>query len=210
MIAIPQEEYIHLTSMQRLSQPQAQKMSQLTQQYEQQTHIQDPYKHLVVQASTLEEMKDLKEKIRQDLSLGTPKPYRNRALSLFRSVEPVIKFNERGEMLRADGQAIEASRAEDLIQHAVRDRRRPFTPTGWDEFVKGLKSHNIPRAMLNRATLDELEGRPILKAKRKSYPLTPPPTKRRASPPLSALRVIKKKKRRPSLRYPPTEFLKDF
>ena len=130
MIAIPQEECIHLTSMQRLSQPEAQKMSQLAQQYEQQAYIRDPYKHLVVQGSTLEEMKDLKEKIRQDLSLGTPKPYRNRALSLFRSVEPVIKFNERGELLRDDGQAIEASRAEDLIQHAVRDRRRPFTPTG--------------------------------------------------------------------------------
>ena len=210
MIAIPQEEYIHLTSMQRLSQPEAQKMSQLAQQYEQQAHIRDPYKHLVVQGSTLEEMKDLKEKIRQDLSLGTPKPYRNRALSLFRSVEPVIKFNERGELLRDDGQAIEASRAEDLIQHAVRDRRRPFTPTGWDEFVSRLKRHNIPRAMLNRATLDELDGRTILKAKRKLLPMTPPPAKRPSPLPLSALRTVKKKKRRPSLRYPPTEFLKDF
>ena len=129
---------------------------------------------------------------------------------MFGSVEPVIKFNERDEMLRGDGQPIEASCAEDLIQHAVRGRRRPFTPTGWDEFVSVLKRHNIPRAMLNRATLDELDGRTILKAKRKLLPITPPPTKRHKLLPLSALRTVKKKKRRPSLRYPPTEFLKDF
>ena len=63
--------------------------------------------------------------------------------------------------------------------------------------------------MLNRATLEELEGRTILKAKRK-LPLTSPLAKRHKSPSLSALHTIKKKKRRPSLRYPPTEFLKDF
>ena len=60
-----------------------------------------------------------------------------------------LKFNERGEILGKDNKAIENSRVEDLIQHAVRDRRRLGTPTGWENFVQTLKAHNVPRSLLN-------------------------------------------------------------
>lgn len=200
MIAIPQEEYIQLSSVQRMSQPEAQKMVALSNEYQQQASIPDPHKQMILQGSTLEEMKNLKEKIRQDISLGTPKPYRNRALSLFRSLEPTIKFNERGEMYGDDDKPIDYSRAEDLIQHAVRDRRRPFTPTGWGEFLSLLRKHNIPKAMLNRATLDELEMKPKTDKVSRKRKMVEPPF------PLTKM----ERKRRPSSRYPSTEFLKDF
>ena len=60
--------------------------------------------------------------------------------------------------MKDDGSAIESSRIEDLIQHAVRDRRRPFSPTGWNYFVSLLKKHNIPRSSLNLETLRELQA----------------------------------------------------
>ena len=207
MIAIPQEEYIQLKSMQHVNAPEAQKMGELAQVYQQQqTQIKDPHEQLILQGATLDQMKDLKEKLRQDLSLGTPKPYRNRALSLFRSIEPHVKFNERGEIYGDDDKPIEHSRAEDLIQHAVRTHRRHFTPLAWDYFLNLLKKHNVPRSILNRDTLAELDVPPPRKpksvAKRLSFstPYTSPPLKRRKSQRL----------RTPSSRYPSPDFLKNF
>ena len=203
MIAIPQEEYLHLSSMQNTQQPLTQKMTQLQQEYQQQPiYSKNPYEQMVLQGSTLEEMKALKEKIRNDISLGTPKPYRNRALSLYHSIEPVVKFNERGEIYGEDDKAIQDSRAEDLIQHAVRDRRRHFTPIAWNYFLKVLKKYNIPKSALNRPTLEELEEKPQpqpLSRKR----LRPAPSKE--SSPRKSKRVQK-----PSVRYPSTKFLLNF
>ena len=205
MIAIPQEEYIQLKSMQYVKQPEAQKMSELAQLHQEQAQVKDPYAKLMLQGETLDEMKDLKDRMREELSLGTPKPYRNRALSLFRSIEPHIKFSRRGEIMDDQDQPIEHSRVEDLIQHAVRDRRRHFTPTAWDIFLKLLKKYNIPRSILNRDTLDELDQRPTLRrrlsfAPRKRLPPDTPPSKIRRS-----MRVTT-----PSSRYPATDFLKNF
>ena len=200
MIAIPQEEYIQLKSMQHVNQPEAQKISELTQQYQQQEQVKDPYEKMILQGSTLEEMKDWKEKFRQDLSLGIPKPYRNRGLSLFRSLEPHVQFNERGEIYGDDKQPIPHSRVEDLIQHAVRDRRRFFTPIAWDYFSKLLKKHNIPRSLLNRATLEELEKPPT--TKKRPRPSAIPVADKSISPLLK-----EKRKRRQSSRYPATDFL---
>ena len=211
MIAIPQEEYIQMKSIQHAKQPEAQRMAQLTELHQQQSQIKDPYEKLMLQGDSLDDMKALKEKMRNDLALGTPKPYRNRALSLYRSLEPHVKFNERGEMYGDNDKPIEYSRAEDLIQHAVRDRRRDFTPLGWDHFLKVLKKHNIPKSTLNRDTLDELEGKPRA-IKRRSVTSAPFFLKgklRHTSPPA-------KKRRRserlhtPSLRYPAKDFLKKF
>ena len=173
MIAIPQEEYIHLKSMQGMNQPEAQKMADLSQQYQQQAQIKDPYEKLILQGSTLEEMKDWKVKFRDALSLGLPKLYRNRGLSLFRSIEPHIKFNERGEIYNTSEQLIPDSRLEDLVQHAVRDRRRNLTPKGWDEFRHLLKSHNVPKFMLNRDTLEELNNEEAIKREVSSTPTSP-------------------------------------
>ena len=69
MIAIPQEEYIQLKSVQHVKQPDAQKMVDLTQLYQQQAQIKDPYEQLMLQGETLDTMKGLKEKMRQELSL---------------------------------------------------------------------------------------------------------------------------------------------
>lgn len=34
----------------------------------------------------------------------------------------------------------------DLVQHAVRDRRRNLTPMGWPEFRHLLQEHNVPKS----------------------------------------------------------------
>ena len=205
MIAIPQEEYIQLSTLGQVRQPLAQKMMELEQEYQNSSRHTNPYEHMMLQGSALEEMKALKEKIRNDLALGTPKPYRNRALSLYRSIEPTIKFNERGELMGEDNKPIQDSRAEDLIQHAVRDHRRPFTPIAWNEFVTLLKKHNVPRSVLSRQTLEEMKAEP---------PKPPKAARKRSTPKLrlapDADESTPKRKRRPSLRYPTTDFLLNY
>ena len=202
MVAIPQEEYLQLSTMP--PNPLTQKMNTL--QHEYQTFPQsNPYDQMMKQGSVLEEMKLLKEKISNDISLGTPKPYRNRALSLYRSIEPHIDLTQRGEFKIQD-KVLENSRIEDLIQHAVRDRRRQFTPVGWKEFLHVLKEYNIPKSALNRATLDELN---VLEMPGKSV-------RKKAARGLVQFKGVTKskrksqRKRRPSTRYPDTQFLKDF
>ena len=156
MVAIPQEEYMKLTSVQQVRQPYTQQFYNLERQYGEQEHIRDPYQRMVMQSETLEDMKDLKEKMRQDLTLATPKPFQSRALALYQSLQPFIKFNERGEIYNNDGQLVPQSRLEDLVQYAVRDRRRTVIPTGWSQFRNLLQSQNVPKFMLNRDTLQEL------------------------------------------------------
>ena len=202
MVAIPQEEYLQLSTMP--PNPLTQKMNAL--QHEYQTFPQsNPYDHMMRQGSVLEEMKLLKEKISNDISLGTPKPYRNRALSLYRSIEPHINLTQRGEF-KVQDRVLENSRIEDLIQHAVRDRRRQFTPVGWKEFLHVLKEYNIPKSALNRATLDELSvsDTPSKRVREKT---------KRGVVQFKGVTKSKRKsqrKRRPSTRYPDTQFLKDF
>ena len=204
MVAIPQDEYMQLSSLP--PNPLTQKMTAL--QHEYQTLPQsssNAYDHMMRQGSVLEEMKLLKEKISNDISLGTPKPYRNRALSLYRSIEPHINLTQRGEF-KVQDRGLENSRIEDLFQHAVRDRRRQFTPVGWKEFLHVLKEYNIPKSALNRATLDELSvsDTPSKRVREKT---------KRGIVPFKAVTKSKRKsqrKRRPSTRYPDTQFLKDF
>lgn len=158
MVAIPQEEYLQLSAVQNVRQPLTQQFYNLENQYNQEAQVQDPYRRLYLQSSTLDDMKQLKEQMRQYISISTPKPYRNRAQALLENISPFVRFNERGEIYDSqENKIIERSRMEDLIQHAVRDRRRNISPVGWPYFVSLLREHNIPKSILNSSTIEEME-----------------------------------------------------
>ena len=158
MIAIPQEEYLALSTMQNVREPLAQHFYSLEKKYNEEEHERDPYRRMILQSSTLDQMKQVKDQMRNALVVATPKPYQSRAKALFQSLETFIKFNDKGEIYSDEGTLIPGSRLEDLIQHAVRDRRRNMTPEGWSEFLKILHDHNVPKSMLNRNTLDEMDA----------------------------------------------------
>ena len=187
-MAIPQEEYLQLTSVQQARQPMTQQFYNLEKRYQEGEHIHEPYKRLVNQSETLDEMKNLKEKMRQGIMISTPKPYQTRAKTLFQNLEPFIKFNERGEIYDDKGDVIADSRLEDLVQYAVRDRRRNIIPVAWDKFKTILQQYNVPKFVLNHDTLKELET-PM--AKIKSESLSPSP---KARPKLRS-RSVKKHER---------------
>ena len=124
MVAIPQEEYIQLTSLQNMKNPLYQQMKQLTHDYEQiPSTSHNAYDQMMLQGGVMEEMKRVKEKLKDDIALGMPKPYRNRAASLYRSIEPHVQISKLGDISDDKGQVLKDSRIEDLIGHAVRDRR---------------------------------------------------------------------------------------
>lgn len=205
LIAIPQEEYIQLNTVQQVHQPLQQQMNHLLTQQQQ---FLNPYDQMMKQGTQLEQVKVIKEKIRDSLSLGTPKPYRNRALSLYKSMEPYVQYNERGEMLDDQQNPIKESRAEDLIQHAVRDRRRNFVPAAWDTFLKKIEDHNIPKTYLNRQTIEELKSQP-----KPPTPSTSEKKKRKSGLILSKTKsasLPKKRVRKSSTRYPESQFLTKF
>ena len=121
MIAIPQEEYLSMSAVQNAKQPLTQQFYGVEKQFNDAEHIKDPYRRLYFQGEALDEMKQLKERMRDSLTVSTPKPYVNRAQSLFKSVEPFLRYNERGELIDEKNQVVANSCVEDLIQHAVRD-----------------------------------------------------------------------------------------
>lgn len=153
---------MQLKTVQQARQPLTQQFYNVQKEYDEGEQISEPYKRLVHQSEALDEMKELKEKMREGIVVSTPKPYQTRAKTLFQSLEAVLKFNERGEIYSDKNQLISNSRLEDLIQHAVRDRRRrSMSPTGWPEFRHLLKVHNVPKHTLNRDTLDEMKKEEI-------------------------------------------------
>ena len=158
MIAIPQEEYMQMTAVQQAHQPLTQQFQNSEKQFTDAEQIRDPYRRMILQGEALEDMKELKEVMRNNVQITSPKPYKNRAKALYQSVESVLRFNEKGELIDKNNQNISQSRVEDLIQHAVRDRRRNMTPIGWSTFLEILREHNIPKSSLNRQTLDDLEA----------------------------------------------------
>ena len=201
MVAIPQEEYTKLTSVQQVRQPMTQQFYNLERQYGEQERIRDPYQRMMMQSETMESMKDLKERMRQDLTAATPKPYQSRALALYQSLQPYIKFNERGEVHDEDGTLIPDSRLEDLVQHAIRDRRRAMVPTGWGQFLNLIRSENVPRFMLNRDTLEELST-PKIKTEPKSSITPTRATARALKSEVNIRRKLKKEiKRSPSIQH---------
>ena len=110
MIVIPQEEYLQLTAIQNVKEPLSQQFYKLENKYESSANIGDPYKRLLIQSETLDEMKELKERMRESIKVSTPKPYRNRATALFESINSFIKFNNRGEIFDKEENVIVNSR----------------------------------------------------------------------------------------------------
>jgi len=159
MIAIPQEEYLAMSVVQNVKEPLTQQFYNTEQRFTEHETIRDPYRRLVMQSGDLEEMKILKEQMRNSLGIATPKPYRNRAKGLFQFIENSLRFNKKGEIYDNQNQVIAGSRVEDLIQYAVNDRRRNILkPEGWSEFLDLLREKNVPKNFLNRYTLDEFDG----------------------------------------------------
>ena len=212
MIVIPQDEYVQLTAMQQVKQPLANQMYRKELDYQQNVHIKDPHRAVLLQSETIEELKNLKNKMRDSVSTATPLASRAHALSLFNSIEPHLNVNDRGEIITDDNEIISASRYEDLIQYATRRKRRQgYIPPGWSYFLKLLKKHNVPKFALNIETLKELDSnstaptsttattpkvQPVKMPKNwfKTSPSTspPPPTKqtrgrdrRRSTPPIA-------------------------
>ena len=162
MVAVPYEEYAQVrgSDIKYVKQPDDQQFFNLEKRYKAQELIQDPYKRMYAQGETLDEMRDLKERMQDRITRGSPTPYRGRAKALFEGVSSFLKFNQRGEIYDDENKIVPDSNVEDLIQYAVRDRRRSIEPTGWAQFTTMMKKHNVPKYALNRYTLDEMSGIP--------------------------------------------------
>ena len=156
MVALPEEEYHSLKSLQNASNPLQTKFRSLSSDYQKQGLIHDPYTRVQRQGETLNEMKNLKSELSKRLLALTPKPYQTRAQSLFNFIESKMPINDRGEVMKADGTVIGGSNIADLIQHAVRDRRRNIIPVGWNYFLSILRDSNTPRMIMNYETLEEM------------------------------------------------------
>ena len=219
MVGIPEDEYTHLKSLQQATDPVQNKFLSLSHEYQKEGFIKNPHVRVQKQGETLNEMINMKEELRTRLVQATPKPYRTRAESLFQYVANKISTNERGEMMDVDGSLIEDSNIADLIQHAVRDRRRNIIPPGWNNFLKVLRDTNAPRMILNYDTLNEISGKqksvgfktkspsPLgafaIKPEKRSFSLSPSPSPRKprastrastAHSKSSALKGVKKSK----------------
>ena len=157
LVALPEQDYNYLKNLQQTSHPCQSQFSSLTHDYSRQGQIQDPYVRIQRQGETLDAMKKLKEDMRQRIIQSTPKPYQSRADNLLQYVEGHIQFNERGEMLDSNTLPIDGSNVTDLIQHAVRDRRRNLQPKVWQFFKERLQGLNVPHSLLNYDTLDEMK-----------------------------------------------------
>ena len=211
LIAVPQEEYLALSSMQNVREPLAQHYYGLEKQYNSEEKVRDPYRRLMMQTATLDQMKQVKEQMRNSLAVSTPKPYQSRANALFQTIESFLKFNDKGEIFSNDGATIPGSRVEDLIQHAVRDRRRNMTPKGWSDFLTILREHNVPKSILNRDTLDEMEGKVETKSREASPIVKHEPTTAmqiKVSPSARGRRLQPGRRAKPSVKQ--LEFLKKF
>lgn len=145
-----------LRSSRHIADPLQKHFATLSSEYEKQDKIPEPHERVLRQAETLDAMIKTKDQLRQKVAAATPKPYQHRATTLFNFMKDRIRVNLKGEVYKDDGEAIEGSNIVDLVQHAVRDRRRQITPVGWDLFKDYLKDENAPKSLMNYDTLEEL------------------------------------------------------
>ena len=100
----------------------------------------------------------MQSNIRSTLLAAIPKIYQNRAESLLKIIAPHMKVSPRGEIIDPrSGTAVENTRLDDLIQYAVGTKRRVFVPKGWIEFMRQLRTINVPTSLLNPETIMELQ-----------------------------------------------------
>lgn len=173
MYAIPEDEYQHLKSLQQTRDPMEKKFIDLSSEYQQQDTINDPTVRVQRQGETLHAMMNIKDDLKDRLIAATPKLYRSRASSLFQFIGNKIGVNDKGELLDVNNKGIEGSNIGDLIQHAVRDRRRNMVPQGWTTFLQMLRDNNVPQMILNYDTLEEMKpskaivkSAPVIKSSR--------------------------------------------
>lgn len=157
VIGIPEEEYQLLRAKHLLKDPLENKFESLSNEYDRQTLMKDPQKRVMHQGETLNEMMKVKEDLSRRIIDATPRPYQKRADSLLNFLKNKITMNDKGELVKDDGSIMTGTNVGDLIQHAVRDRRRNLTPFGWSYFLDILRNQNAPRMILNYDTLDELQ-----------------------------------------------------
>lgn len=161
MVAIPIEEYEQLQSTQLISDPLERRMAQYDREYHQHEKIQQPDIQQKQQSNTFHHMLNLAQQIKDRTLAATPSNYRRRAQNLIDFISPLIKWNEKGEILSSFGGAIPGSQIEDLVQYAVRDKRRGnIIPVGWDYFLQKLKELNVPKMSLGVDTIAELDNLP--------------------------------------------------
>ena len=159
MIAIPEHEYSQSREMQQVMHPMKTEMASLMSDYQQHSSLTNPQTRVQMQGETLEQMIKLKDGLRQNVRNATPRPYQSRADGLMNFMVDKLKFNEKGELHDESGNVIHSSNIVDLIQHAVRDRRRKMTPTGWEYFIQKLSDVNAPQMLLNYDTLEEMRNK---------------------------------------------------
>ena len=163
MVVIPESEYNQLhfnkqfSTEKDIEKPLVQQFRSTSKQYEEEKAIPDDFTRLLNQGRTLERLKDIKNELRQHMDLGTPKQYRGRANALYSAIQSHIKLSDKGELIDMDDHIIPNSHISDLIQYAVRDKRRKFQPIGWSEFVQQLHDMNAPKSPLNAETIEEIK-----------------------------------------------------
>ena len=93
-----------------------------------------------------------------------PTGYRARAQRMYILLEKyrpsLLNWDTSGEVIfDRHSVPLHGSNLIDLIQHATSvPKRRNYTPTGWNEFVAIIKRINVPMAILNKETQEEVNG----------------------------------------------------
>lgn len=210
MVGIAEDEYMHLKSLQQVNNPLQSRFLSLSKEYDQQGMIHDPQVRVQRQGETLNQMINIKDDLRKRAIQITPRPYQGRVQNLFDFVSDKVGVNAKGEMYDRHGAVIEGSNITDLVQHAVRDRRRNIVPTGWKEFLNVLRDNNAPRMILNYDTLDEIQAAQLPKSSPTSSSSTKRPTrvdsKRRKDLKAAAIKtksLFKSKSKSPAIRKKP-------
>ena len=144
ILVIPQDEYLSLTtssSLQQVKELLQDQFYKVEEQHQEGEKIGDLCRRLVMESTSLDQLKGQKEQIRNSLTVATSIPYRNRAQALFQDIDSFVRFNDKVEIYTKDNEVIPGSPVEDLINYAVHGRLRNIVPIGWSSFLSYLREH---------------------------------------------------------------------